>query len=47
MDKISEKNVILHMFSYKSLASSVLILGNNSLLIIKPMNLKYRCYKLR
>ena len=33
---ISEK-VILFMFSYKCLASGAVILGNNSLLIIKPI----------
>ena len=32
------------MFSFKSLVSGALVLGINSLLIIKPMDLSYRCY---
>ena len=45
-DAISEKKNIFRMFCYKSLASGALILGINSLLIIKLMDLCYRCYKL-
>ena len=42
-DKISEK-YFFHVFSYHSLVSGALILGINALLIIKPMELCYRCY---
>ena len=44
-DAISEKNDILHMFFRKSLDSGVEILGIKSLMIIKPLYLRYRCYK--
>ena len=35
---------IFRMFSFKSVASGALILGINQLLIIKPLNLRFKCY---
>ena len=41
---ISAKNEYFPMFSYKSLTSGAKVLGINSLVISKPIYLRYRCY---